>query len=234
MVLFILIGLAIVIPILLLKFRVKIFLKSFLSKGFRPKRSGFGTYCFTGKQGTGKTTALISYLYDNKDKIFVFCNIHSVKIPGLSIKYFKGLKELNSYKDILDNNIDNIWSEIGSKQVIFVYDELFQELDRHSKVAKDTLDFLTQMRKRHIIFLTTCQDWAELPITYRKMCRYQIDCKMIPLIFSGIILRRYRDAENMKWDEQEQDFVAPLVKTEVEHTRLSVVKCFDTLEKIKS
>lgn len=230
----IIIGVLVIIPILLFKFKIKIHLKSFLSKGFRPKRTGFGTYCFSGKQGSGKTTALVSYLYDNKDKIYVISNIHSIKLKGLAIEYFSGLSELNDYKDKLDNPNSEINARIGGKQVIFVYDELFQELMRGSRVDKRTMDFLSQMRKRHVIFLTTCQDWAELPITYRKMCRYQIDCKMIPLFFSGLILRRYRDAENMKWDETEQDFVAPLVKTEVEHTRLSVVKCFDTLEKIKS
>lgn len=234
MVKFIIILVVIAIPLLLWKFKIKIHFKSFLSKGFKPKRSGFGTYCFTGKQGTGKTNALVSYLYDNKDKIFVFSNIHSINIKGLGIRYFTGLQGLNNIKDILDDVNNELWSEIGSKQVIFVYDELFQELIRGSRVDKRTMDFLSQMRKRHIIFLTTCQDWGELPLTYRKMCRYQIDCSIIPLIFTGLIIRRYRDAENMKWDDQEQDFVAPLVKTEVEHTRLSVVKSFDTLEKIKS
>ena len=229
-----LILLAIITPLLMFKFKIKLNIKSFLSKGFRPKRNGFGTYCFTGKQGTGKTTALVSYLYDNKDKIFVFSNIQSINIPGLSIRYFKGLRELNQFKDILDDYDNDIWSYIGSKQIIFVYDELFQELDRHTRVAKDTLDFLTQMRKRHIIFLTTCQNWSELPITYRRMCRFQIDCRLIPLLFTGLVFRRYRDAENMKWDDQEQDFVAPLVKTEIEHTRSKIVKCFDTYEKIKS
>lgn len=230
----ILILIIIILPLLLWKFKIKINIKSFLSKGFKPKRSGFGTYCFSGKQGSGKTTALVSYLYDNKDKIFVISNIHSIKINGLGIRYFKGLSELNDYKDILDDYTNDIWSEIGSKQVVFVYDELFQELIRGSKVDKRTMDFLSQMRKRHIIFLTTCQDWGELPLSYRRLCRYQIDCKMIPLIFTGLIFRRYRDAENMKWDDSEQDFVAPLVKTEIEHTRLNVAKSYDTLEKIKS
>ena len=104
----IIIGVILIIPILLIKFKIKINLKSFLSKGFRPKRTGFGTYCFTGKQGTGKTTALVSYLYDNKDKIFVISNIQSIKMNGLGIRYFKGLKGLNEYKDILDDKSNDI------------------------------------------------------------------------------------------------------------------------------
>ena len=152
----------------------------------------------------------------------------------MSIRYFTGFSELNEYKTMLDTNKDNILSEIGSKQVVFVYDELFQELMRGSKLNKDILDFLSQMRKRKIIFLTTCQYWSELPLSYRKFVRYQIDTKMIPLIFSGLLIQRYRDGENMKWDDSEQDFVAPLVKTCVEHTRVIVVNCFDTYEKIKS
>lgn len=230
----VLIGFIVIIPVLLFKFKIKINFKSFLSKGFRPKRSGFGVFCFTAAQGGGKTTSLVAYLLDNKDKIYVFSNIHSVSIDELGITYFKGFSELNAIKDRLDNGDKELWSKIGSKQVVFVYDELFQELMRGTKLSKDILDFLSQMRKRKFIFLTTCQYWSELPLSYRKFVRYQIDTKMIPLIFSGLLIQRYRDGENMKWDDSEQDFVAPLVKTCVEHTRLSVVRSFDTYEKIKS
>lgn len=234
MVKFIIIGIIIIIPILLIKFKVLINFKSFLSKGFRPKRSGFGIYCFNGGQGSGKTTSLCSFLYDHKDNIFVFSNIHSINIKGLPIIYFTGLRELNLWKDRLDTNYNNLWSQIGQKQVIFVYDELFQELTKGTKLDKPTIDFLSQMRKRKIIFLTTCQYWSELPISLRRFVRFQIDCKMIPLIISGLLIQRYRDGENMKWSNDDQDFVAPLVKTCIEKTRINVVNSFNTFEKIKS
>ena len=108
----ILIGLIVIIPVLLFKFKIKINFKSFLSKGFRPKRSGFGVYCFTASQGGGKTTSLAAYLYDNRDKLYVFSNIHTLKIKGMPIRYFTGFSELNEYKTMLDTNKDNIWSEI--------------------------------------------------------------------------------------------------------------------------
>ena len=96
------------------------------------------------------------------------------------------------------------------------------------------MDFLCQMRKRKIIFLTTAQEWAEIPLTFRRFCRYEIDCKMYNLIFFGILLKHFRDAENMKWSDEDQEFVAPLVSNTITKTRKWIANSYNTFLRISS
>ena len=51
-----------VIIILFIRFRhTKIKWKTFLHKGFAPKRGKFGVYCYCGKQGSGKPIPWLSF-----------------------------------------------------------------------------------------------------------------------------------------------------------------------------
>lgn len=253
----ILIILIILIVIYCISNKVHIKFKTFLKAGFRPARGIFGVYCYTGKQGRGKTYSIVEYLLDNKDKSVVFCNIADIK--GLDYFYFVGFDELIKLKKILDfNYIDkadlfNFCKSLGfeksrcvsivnlvedvkinKKQLVFVYDEIFTELQKNSKLSKDVIDFLCQMRKRKIIFLTTAQEWAEIPLTFRRFCRYQIDCIMIPILFTGILIKRFNDAENMKWSDEEQEHVAPLLETTITHTRKEIANSYNTYLRVSS
>lgn len=171
----------------------------------------------------------MEYLIDNKKDIEVFCNIGNIK--GISYRHFTGFKELIDIKHKLD---DNTLDYDKSKQLIIVYDEIFTELQKNSKLNKEILDFLCQMRKRKIIFLTTCQEWAELPLTYRRFCRYEIDCNMIPFLWFGILIKEFKDAENMKWSDEEQEHVAPLVETTITKCRKKIADSYDTFLRISS
>lgn len=210
-------------------YKVKIKWKSFLKKGFLPVRGDFGVYCYCGKQGRGKTYSVVEYLLDNKDKIEVFCNI--ADIQNINYTYFTGFEQLIELKNKLDN--DTLEYD-KSKQLIFVYDEIFTELQKGSKLSKEVMDFLCQMRKRKIIFLTTAQEWAEIPLTFRRFCRYEIDCKMYNFVVIGILLKHFRDAENMKWSDQDQEFVAPLVSNTITKTRKFIADSYNTFLRISS
>ena len=107
-------------------------------------------------------------------------------------------------------------------------------LQKGDKLSKEVLDFLCQMRKRKIIFLTTAQEWAEIPLSFRRFCRYQIDCCMIPILTSGILIKIFYDAENMKWSNDEQEHVAPLLETTITHTRKYIADSYDTFLRISS
>lgn len=226
---FYLIVILILVVVLCKVYKVKIKFKSFLKRGFLPVRGDFGVYCYCGKQGTGKTYSVVEYLLDNKDHIEVFCNIGGIE--NIKYTYFTGFKELIELKNKLD---DGTLEYDKSKQLIFVYDEIFTELQKKSNINKEVMDFLCQMRKRKIIFLTTAQEWAEIPLTFRRFCRYEIDCKMINLFFIGILLKHFRDAENMKWDEQEQEHVAPLVSNTITKTRKWIANSYNTFLRISS
>lgn len=223
----------ILMPILLVVlcfvYKVRIKFRTFLKKGFLPVRGKFGIYCYCGAQGRGKTYSVVEYLLDNKKNIEVFCNIDGIQ--GINYHYYTGFEELVELKHKLD---DDTLEYDKNKQLVFVYDEIFTELQRGSKLGKEVLDFLCQMRKRKIIFLTTAQYWSEIPITFRKFCRYEIDCKMYNFLFVGILLKHFRDAEQMKWDDQEQDFVAPLISNTITKCRKSIANSYDTFLRISS
>lgn len=211
------------------KAKVRIKYRTFKGKSFRPVRGNFGLYVYCGKQGKGKTYSLVEYLLDNKNNIEVFCNIGGIK--RLEYTHFVGFKGLIDIKHALDEN--RLDYDIN-KQLVIVYDEVFTELQKKSTLNKEILDFLCQMRKRKIIFLTTCQEWAELPLTYRRFCRYEIDCNMIPFLWFGILIKQFKDAENMKWSNDEQEHIAPLQETTITKCRRTIADSYDTFLRISS
>lgn len=207
--------------------KIKIKYKTFKEKGFAPKRGDFGIYCYTGSQGKGKTYSLVEYIIDNKEKIEVFSNISGIQ--GVNFTYYVGFKGLIDIKNKLDNG------ELKTdKQLLIIYDEIFTELQKGSKLSSEVLDFLCQMRKRKIIFMTTAQYWAEIPITFRRFCRYQIDCNMINFLGIGLLFKAFHDAENMKWNNDTQEHEAPLIETTLSHCRKSIANSYDTFLRISS
>ena len=222
--------LVIIVIIFYLKFVYKLNIKwsTFLKKGFRPKRGQFGLYTYVGKQGKGKTYSMIEYIIDHNKDIKVFSNIFN--IDGVSdITYYVGFKGLIKIKEDLDSGVIKT-----DKQIVILHDEIFTELQKKSVITKDVLDFLCQMRKRGIIFLTSAQEWAEIPLTFRRFCRYQIDCNMFSFCGIGILFKVFRDAENMKWSEEDQEHIAPIVDFTISHCRLSIANSYDTFLRISS
>ena len=90
------------------------------------------------------------------------------------------------------------------------------------------------MRKRNIIFLTTAQEWLEINITLRRYCRYQIECQMLNILGLGVLVKRMYDAEQLKWSNDDNEYVAPLIETTISKCNLSVANSYDTFEQIKS
>lgn len=208
----------VVLIIIIIKFRhTKIKIKTFLKKGFSPKRGKFGVYCYCGKQGSGKTYSVIEFLKQNKN-IPIYANIKSIK--GIDYTYFSGFDQLLELRDKHD--------------CIIVYDEIFTALTKTSKINQDVLDFLSQMRKRRIVFLTTAQEWLEINITLRRYCRYQIECKIINLLGLGILLKHCYLAEQMKWSQEDNEYVAPIQETTISKCNLIIAKMYDTFEQIKT
>lgn len=197
--------------------KIRIKLKTFFKKGFKPVKGDFGVYCYCGKQGRGKTYSVIEFLKEHKN-CKIYANIASIK--GVDYTYFNGFDELLNLRNEHD--------------CIIVYDEIFTALTRTSKMNTDVLDFLSQMRKRRIIFLTTAQEWLEINMTLRRYCRYQIECNMKNLIVIGILIKTFYDAEQMKWSQEDNEYVAPLISTTISKCNLSVALSYDTTEQIKS
>lgn len=204
-----------IIILLCFKNKIRIKFKTFLKRGFAPKRGKFGVYCYCGKQGQGKTYSVVEYLLKNKDKK-IYTNLSTLEnIDFIQIHGFNDLLKLRDEHDC-----------------IIFYDEIFTALTKTTKMTEEVLDFLSQMRKRRIIFLTTAQEWLEINITLRRYCRYQINCRMLNFLGLGILIKQFNDAENMKWSVNDNEYVAPLIETTVSKCNLDVANSYDTFEQI--
>ena len=178
--------------------------KSFVKKGFIKNDNDFGLYCYTGKQGKGKTYTSINFL----------------------IKY------IDDINDLIDYCIDNY----ENQKIIIFFDEIFTILEKKTAINKKILSFISQLRKRKIIFITTAQEWAEVNITFRRYVRFQIDCNMfnIPIINRAFIFYSLNDGDGIKWDEQQQEFLAPRVSCYFGKAKQSVINEYDTFETIST
>lgn len=215
--------LILVVVIVIIKFhseKIKIKWKTFFRKGLKVEQGPWGVYCYDGKQGSFKTYSVVEFLLENKDKR-IYSNVTSIQ----------GVK----YTPIGD--IDDLLSLRSESDCIIFFDEIFTAITKSSRINSDLdiMDFLSQMRKRHIIFLTTAQEWLELDITLRRYCRYRIHCDPIHLPFNllTIIVKRFYDAEHMKWSNEENEYVAPLLETTISKPNLQVAQSYDTFETIK-
>jgi len=213
MIIFGIILILLIIVVIFIKNRIKVDIPSFVQKGFSARRGIYGVYCFCGKQGSGKTFSTVNFLLNNKDKR-IFSNI---SLKGISYTHFNGFNEMLKIKD---------------KNCIIVYDEIFSALSKSSKINPDVMSFLSQQRKREVIFITTAQEWMEIPMTLRRYVRYQIDCSIFNLFPFSILIERYRDGENMKWDQLENDYVAPIIATKISKMKIKITKIYDTFEVI--
>lgn len=201
-----------------IRFRhTKIKFKTFFKKGFAPKRGKFGVYCYCGKQGSGKTYSAVEFILNNSN-LPIFSNVSTIK--GVNYIYFSGF--------------DNLLKLRNQHDCIIFYDEIFTALTKSSRINTDVLDFLSQMRKRRIIFITTAQEWLEINITLRRYCRYQIECQMLNILGLGVLVKRMYDAEQLKWSNDDNEYVAPLIETTISKCNLSVANSYDTFEQIKS
>lgn len=203
---------------LIIKFRhTKIKFKTFFKKGFAPKRGKFGVYCYCGKQGSGKTYSAVEFILKNSH-MPIYSNVSTIK--GVNYEYFNGFDNLLKLRDKTD--------------CIIFYDEIFTALTKSSKINQEVLDFLSQMRKRRIIFITTAQEWLEINITLRRYCRFQIECSMKNIFGLGILIKHCYDAEQMKWSNDDNEYIAPLIETTISKCNLSVANSYDTFEQIKT
>ena len=198
--------------------KIKIKWKTFFKKGFKVENGPWGVYCYDGKQGSFKTYSIVEFLLENKDKR-IYSNVKSLK--GVVYTPIGGIDDLLQLRNEHD--------------CIIFFDEIFTAITKASKINSDIdiMDFLSQMRKRHIIFLTTCQEWLELDITLRRYCRYRIHCEPHNFLFLTIIVKQFSDAEHMKWSNDENEYVAPLLETTLSKPNLYVALSYDTYETIK-
>ena len=202
----------------------KVYVKfaTFLKKGYKKQNYPYGIYCYWNKQGSSKTQNCVKFLLDNKDKR-IYANVKSIK--GLHYKYFSGFNTL---------------LELGTTEsnCIIFYDELFKGIYKGKpmkpKEKEKLMDFMSQMRKRNIICLTTAQEWLEVPIEFRRYVRYDIKCKLLSFFGYPIIIKEFGDTENIYYDNLQNEYISPRIRTYIEHGMKKIVNSYDTLEVIST
>lgn len=206
--------------------KIHVDLKSFFRKGFKKFDNDFGLFCYCGKQGKGKTYSAIKFLIDRKmlDDYKVLTNVKSFNAFDDTL-YYDDINDIIEYCTNFKDNEEN---------VIIFFDEIFTILEKKTAINKKILSFISQLRKRKIIFITTAQEWSEINITFRRYCRFQIDCNMFALPFfnTAFIFNSINDGDLIKWDNDLQEFVAPRVQANFSKCNRSIIMSYDTYETI--
>lgn len=218
--------LIIIFYILFFKLKLYIDFKTFFRRGFKKVDNAFGLFCYTGKQGKGKTYSAIKFLIEQKmaHNYRILTNVKSFDIFSDTL-YFSDINDIIDYCTSFKENEENI---------IIFFDEIFTILEKNTRINKKILSFLSQLRKRHIILVTTAQEWAEINITFRRYVRFQISCNMlsIPIFKTSIILNTINDGDQMRWNNDTQDFEAPRIKMKLAKGNLNIIQSYDTFETI--
>lgn len=205
--------------VVILKNKISFDFGSFLRKTIPLDRGQFGIYCFTGKQGSGKTYSLVKYIKKHRhEALEIYSNI---SIGNLEYTEITSIEQLLSLKD--------------KQHCFIIYDEIFTYLQKQSKISPELMEFMTQQRKMRNIFFTTAQEWLEIPITFRRFVKIQIECSTIALgRLGGLLIEAYHDAYQMKWDQLENEYVAPLIRTKISKYERRFMQSYDTFERVRS
>lgn len=225
----------ILILIFYLKFnlRLSVDLKTFLRKGFKKIDNQFGLFCYCGKQGHGKTYSAVKFCIDRKlaTNCKIITNVQSFNVFSDTIY----ITDINKLIDYVISYCDSLKHDEQPNIIIF-FDEIFTILEKNTRINKDILSFISQLRKRKIVFVTTAQEWLEINVTFRRYVRFQIDCNMIgiPLFRTAVLINSVNDGEQLKWDNLQNEYVAPRIATNVSKGNLSIIESYDTFETIKT
>lgn len=187
-------------------------------------------FAILGSKAIGKTYSAIKYIIDCKlsQDYLILTNIKSFDIFKDTL-YFDNLYDLIEFcKDITDN-------EHSEKPIIILFDEIFTLINKNYSVDDEIMTFISQLRKRHIILVTTAQEWSEINISFRKYVRYQVSCRMFafPFLKTAFLFNHINDGENLKLNPQTMEYEAPVVRTKLFKGNKSVIDSYDTYETIK-
>lgn len=203
--------------------------QSLFLRGFEKKDNKFGLYCYTGKQGEGKTYSAVKFCKKMKKQndYIIITNIHS-------FNYYKDTLYIDNILELIEFVKKN--NGLEGKQYLIFFDEIFTVLMKGQATNIEILAFLAQLRKRGIIFVTTAQEWSEIPLNFRRFCRFQISCHMfgVPILNRAFCLNKINDGYNAKWNNDTQEFEAPIIQTNFSKANLEIVNMYDTYEVIKT
>jgi hypothetical protein len=209
---------AVIIIGVIIQNKVHVDWKSFIMPTLPLDTGVFGVYCFTGHQGSGKTYSLNKFIRKQAKHKKIFSNMTLI-----GLKYTK------------ITSPDHLFSLIDEEDCFIIYDEIFSLMSKSKKMAEKGDEFLSQMRKQHIIFITTAQYWLELSVTFRRFVRIQIECKTRPMgKLGGILSETYYDSTQIQWDTLANEYISPLITKKISKYEKSLMISYDTNERIRA
>lgn len=140
-------------------------------------------------------------------------------------------KDTIYFKDMLDI-VNYCKSFKGDQQILILFDEIFTYLEDNKSISRWLRSFLSQLRKRRILFVTTAQYWREIPLTFRKYVRFQVSCEKYNILNRSFTFNSINNAEEMYFDDKMQDFVAPRISANFGKALLSIADSYNTRETI--
>lgn len=177
-------------------------------------------------RATGKTYSIIDALESLSKGKIVITNVKS---------YYNSHKENTIYETDFGKIYNMLRDLENCSNYIIFYDEIFTLIEK-GKLSKEMLSFISQMRKRHLYLYTTAQEWLEINVTFRRYVRYCVECKMnnFKLFKCAFSINIIKDAYQMKWDNLENEYVCPIIKTTVKKCSKAIADSYDTFEVIKT
>ena len=207
--------------------------KTFFRKGFQKIDNQFGLFCYCGKQGRGKTYSAIEFCIDRKlaTNCQIITNVKSFNTFTDTV-YISDITELIKY--VLD--YCNKLSSDEQPNILIFFDEIFTILEKGTRINKEILSFISQLRKRKICFITTAQEWLEVNITFRRYVRFIVHCRMIsiPIIHQALLINRIEDGETIKWSNEDNEYICDRIETKISKGNISVIESYDTFETIST
>lgn len=204
--------------------KVRIHFSTFFKKGFKKVDDDYGLYIFYGNQGDGKTFSVIDILRHFLGHKKVFTNV-------------KSFADKFKNEVIFEPNLEKLISFLEAKEdcsdIVVFYDEIFS-LFKDTYMPDDIRTVLTQLRKKHLYFFTSSQEWTSLPRQFRKLCRYEVTCSMfnIPFLGFAVLINKFNDGYNIHWSSDEQEYVAPRLWTSIKKCNKVVADSYDTYEAV--
>lgn len=216
----------------LFRMNIRINFKSFFKKGFKKTDSKFGIICYTAKQGMGKTYCAVQFVIKQieKDKYLkVVTNVRSF-YERMEKSIYKG--RVTYYSSIYD--IMEFTQQSTAYHYLVFFDEIFSVLEKKGTIAKKVRTYLSQLRKRKILFITTAQEWSEINISFRRYVRFHVVPRMLPLpiTHNAYIIKQVNDGDFIHWDSELQDYVAPCIETQISKGNKEIIEKYDTFETI--
>lgn len=173
--------------------------------------------------GDGKTYSCCDFISEVRGDKKVITNQY---------KYYELNKDFCIYEPNFYEIIAKFNNGTYDKNYIIFYDELFTLLEK-GKLSKNILTFISQLRKRSIYLVTTVQEWLDINVTFRRYVRFQIDCMMFNFLgFFAISINQIHDGYKMHWDNELNEYSAPIIRTTIKKCSKAIADSYDTFEVI--